>query len=135
MKVSPTSYARAFIGLAKGSPAKGLPELAARLWRVVYRHRHFGWRKQIVAEVERLWLQEHGTTLVNVAVAHELTEAQQTKLTRELTEALGAKVELAVEHKPHLLAGSVVTVGDNRYDASLKGRLDSLYRTLAGERS
>lgn len=132
MKLSPTLYAQAFVELARGTPARELPELAARLWRTVFRHRRFGWRQPIVAEVTRLWQQAHGVQPVRVAAAHELSEPAQGKLARELGAALNAKVELEVEYKPHLLAGAVVTVGDTRYDASLKGRLDRLYRALAG---
>lgn len=135
MKISPTFYAKAFVNLAGSTPTKELPDVAARFWRLVFRRKHFGWRAQILTEVARLASEAHGVLTVNVASAHELTDAQQTKLARELGVALDSKVELVVEHKPHLLAGTVVTVGDKRYDASLKGRLDSLCRTLAGERS
>ncbi len=132
MKESPTAYARAYLGLTHGQPAKELAEISGKFWLAVFRRKRFGWRQQIVAEVSRLWQETNGETAVRVAVAHELTHAQQVNLERELRAALKSEVTLEVELKPHLLAGVVVTVGDKRYDASLKGRLDNLYRTLAG---
>lgn len=132
MKESPTAYARAYLGLTHGKKAAELADVSSRFWQAVFRRKRFGWRKQIVTEVARLWQETHGETAVRVAVAHELTHAQHAKLVKELGEALKSDVTLEVEVKPHLLAGAIVTVGDKRYDASLKGRLDNLYRTLSG---
>lgn len=132
MKESPTAYARAFVGLTKGKRASEIADIAARFWQAVYKRRRFTWRKQIIAEVSRLWQEAHGETAVRIATARELTPAEQRSLERELKTALKTDVTLELELKPHLLAGAVVTVGDSRYDASLKGRLDSLYRALSG---
>lgn len=131
MKLTPTQFAKMFVSLSHGMEAKDLSGLSARFWRYVFKQRKFGWRRQIMSEVERLWQEAHGVRSVRVAVAHAMSESEQHKLSKKLAEAFGTPVELEFEHKPHLLAGAVLTCDDKRYDASLKGRLDALYRTLA----
>jgi F-type H+-transporting ATPase subunit delta len=85
-----------------------------------------------MAEVGTQWLKHEGVTGVQLAVAKPLSDSALAKLKREFKSALGNEVELTVSLKPHLLAGLVATVGDQRYDASLKGRIDNLYHALAG---
>ncbi len=132
MRFTPATYANLYLGLAREVAPRELPAVTARFWQLVWKHRHWGWRQRIVSEVVTLWRKESGVTGVELAVAKPLTEAAETKLKRELTKAVGQEVELTVSVKPHLLSGLVVTVGDRRYDASLKGRIDSLYHQLAG---
>ena len=132
MRFTPTTYAAAYLGAVNSSKPAELPAITARLWNVVWRHRRWGWRRQIIAQVVKLRQEQAGLRGVELAVAKPMTEAATVKLKRELKAALGQEVELTVSVKPHLLAGVVLTVGDQRYDASLKGKLDSLYHALSG---
>ena len=128
MKLSPRSYARAYLALTNGLRGVELEEATATFWQLVWRKRHFTWRQRIVAEVAALWNQAHGVVSADVQAPRPLTKA----LEGSLEKSLGAKAEITLRLKPHLLAGVVVTVGDKRYDASLKGRLDALESALAG---
>jgi len=132
MKLTPRTYAQLWLNQARLTPPRELSHLASRFWQLVWKHRHLNWRRQIMAEVERLWHSEAKIRLVEVAVPKPLTAQAASHLKKELTNQLGQAIELKITVKPHLLAGAVITIGDQRFDASLKGRLDDLYEHLAG---
>lgn len=132
MRFTPATYASLYLEAARNTKFSELKVISGRFWYLVWRHRHWSWRRKIVTQVERLWREQEGVTGVELATAKLLSEAATAKLRRGLETALGQKVELNVSLKPHLLAGLVLMVGDRRYDASLKGRIDSLYHALAG---
>lgn len=133
MKFNPTTYARAYLSVVSETPATKRHEVAKNFWQAVWRRGHFKWRRNIVASVQDLIRQQKGIKVAEVLTAKELTDEQKNNLTKSLTKASGQTIELVCSTKPHLLAGMVVTIDGKRYDASLKGRLDSLYDTLAGD--
>ncbi|HAO81845.1 MAG: ATP synthase subunit delta [Parcubacteria group bacterium GW2011_GWD2_43_10] len=133
MKINPTYYARAYLAAVASAPVAKRHEIAHNLWQTVWRHGHFKWYKKIIANVQVLIRQEKGIKLAEVLTPQALSETQKNTLATEIKKAIGQPVELVCSVKPHLLAGMIVTIDDKRYDASLKGRLDTLYKTLAGE--
>ncbi|MDP3986047.1 MAG: ATP synthase F1 subunit delta [Candidatus Veblenbacteria bacterium] len=135
MKITPTDYARAYLAAIARAAAAERVQVTRNLWQAVWRRGHFTWAKRIVEQVHQLLRQQAGTVVVEVVTSRALSEAQQGSLRRDLARAVGKPVELACAVKPHLLGGVVVTWDDRRYDASVKGRLEALYRALAGESS
>ena len=133
MKINPTYYARAYLAAVASAPVAKRHATADKLWQTVWRHGHFKWYKKIIANVQVLIRQEKGIKLAEVLTPQALSETQKNTLATEIKKAIGQPVELVCSVKPHLLAGMIVTIDDKRYDASLKGRLDTLYKTLAGE--
>ena len=133
MKINPTYYARAYLAAVTSVPASKHHEIARNLWQTVWRHGHFKWYKKILASAQVLARQQKGIKLAEVATPGVLSESQKSHLAAEIKKAIGQPVELVCSVKPHLLAGMIITIDDKRYDASLKGRLDALYKTLAGE--
>lgn len=133
MKITPKIYAQAYWTAATSVPQNKLSKIAENFWRVVWRHGHFKWRRQIMEELRVLVRQKSGLKLVTVAVPREMTAEQRQNFIDKLQQALKSGVELAYLVKPHLLGGLVLTVEDERYDASLKGRLEALCRRLADE--
>ena len=135
MKLSPRQYAAAYLDLAEQVPSKQLADLAQAFWSMVLKQRRFAWRERIIFEAQSLARERAGQTLIEVQTARETSPDLRRLVEKGLATSLGKGVEIHYGVKPHLLAGIVVKVGDNRYDASLKGRLDALERTLAGESS
>lgn len=133
MKVNPVTYARAYLSAVNSVPVAKRDEVARNLWQAVWRRGHFKWRNNILSSVRALIREQKGIMLAEVSTPRELTESQKNHLADQLSKSSGRSIELACTVKPHLLAGLVVTIEDERYDASLKGRLDALYNTLAGE--
>ncbi len=132
MKITPTQYANTYVSMARHLPKNQLADLTKKFWQLVWRRKHFGWRKVILTEVARLQQIEDGIKVVEVASARLLDAKQQKNLREQLHKVLGTEVSLNNIIKPHLLAGVILTIGDRRLDASFKGRLDNLYRHLAG---
>lgn len=133
MKINPTHYARGYLAAVSSSPVSKHREIAHRFWQTVWQRGHFKWYKKILESVRVLVREQQGIKLAEVITPQELSESKKNHLTSEIKRAVGQPVDLSCSVKPHLLAGMVVTIDDKRYDASLKGRLDSLYKTLAGE--
>jgi F-type H+-transporting ATPase subunit delta len=132
MKLSPITYANAYLSAARKTTATKLPELANKFWQVVWKHRHLSWKRRILLEVERLWHEQEEKVVVEVSTAKPLSDTARAHIKRQLKSSLNKDIELKEIIKPHLLSGIIITLNNRRYDASLKGRLDSLYQKLAG---
>jgi F-type H+-transporting ATPase subunit delta len=70
-------------------------------------------------------------TKATIRTAFPLESAQAERLRAQLEAQLSRHIELEVVEDPGLIGGLTVTVGDRVLDASLRGRLEALARTLA----
>lgn len=132
MKYTPRLYAQAYLAAQAACPPSEVSQLARRFWQMVWQHKHFAWRRQIITTVKDLWYEQQGVIEVEVATVRPLPLALLHDLEKSLETFMASRVELKSVLKPHLLAGAVLTIGDTRIDASLKARLTSLYNHLAG---
>ena len=128
MKLTPATFAKLYLTISHGKSGVGLHEVAKKFWEYVWRKHFWKVRKQIMTEVALQWNKTQGVVVAQVESPRPL----EAKVRNALEKSLGGNVEFSERTKPHLLAGLVVTVGDKRYDASLKGRLDTLEQTLSG---
>ena len=64
-----------------------------------------------------------------VEYAGPLTEERLNDLERAFSDRYGRVIETVTEENPELIAGVRVTVGDDVWDASIKGRLERLARS------
>lgn len=133
MKTTPKTYAQVFVKATQGKPKAEVAKLTAGLWQLVWRKKHWGWRHDIIKAIAAEYDVQNKILPVEIMTARELTDEELKKVQHSLEKSIGQKVEMESCVKPHLLAGIVVTVNDKRLDASLKGRLDSLYRRLSGD--
>lgn len=85
----------------------------------------------IVDGITELLNRELGVAVARVASAGALSEQEQDELRRALEAKLEKRVELRLEVDAELLAGFVVQVESQRWDASLKGQLERLTHELA----
>ncbi|MNY79949.1 ATP synthase subunit delta [compost metagenome] len=60
-----------------------------------------------------------------------MDEQEVAGIKRELAKATSREIEMDVAIDPEIIGGLVVSIGDQVIDSSLKGRLQSLARTLA----
>jgi F0F1-type ATP synthase delta subunit len=133
MKSTPARYAQIYLTAASKLPSAKRGEVARTFWQMVWRQGKFKWSRQILAALQQLLRKQKGVVLAHILTPQPLNDSQKHALISQLSQAINKPVELDCQVKPHLLAGMVVTVDDKRYDASLKGRLDSLYTALAGD--
>ncbi|MFH0878516.1 MAG: ATP synthase F1 subunit delta [Lentisphaerota bacterium] len=80
---------------------------------------------------EKLYSQSIGQVTVRVSTAVDFAEDQKGLLFNRLRERFGPHGEPEVARNPELLGGFKIQVNDTVYDYSVKGKLDSLRRSLA----
>ncbi len=129
MKVNPRYYAKQIITEALKAPTRQ-GEIIERWWRQVLKNKHFSWRQRIIQEVNEVWHSLTGERQVLVATSRELNLREQKEIVNDLKKAIVEKFTVAWQVKPHLLGGIVITVDGERFDFSLKRRLDKLYYRL-----
>jgi F-type H+-transporting ATPase subunit delta len=71
-----------------------------------------------------------GVATVEVAVASGLPEASARRLRAGLVETIGREVDLRLKIEPELIGGAIIRFNDRRLDASVRGRLERLRRSL-----
>ena len=81
-------------------------------------------------------LREHrGVELADVTTAVEIGEMERSLVAERISRQIGKRVELRTSIDPDILGGVVVRVGDQLYDASVRGRLERLRRALRDQQS
>lgn len=78
---------------------------------------------EIIKRYRQLYRAYQGYRTVEVTVAQPMNDEQMEKLSRELAEALHAKVDLDVHVDPSIIGGVVIRYDDKMVDNSIKGRL------------
>jgi F-type H+-transporting ATPase subunit delta len=91
--------------------------------------------EEIAQEFERLVSEEEGILTAELTTAVELSDEDERRLLKQIEEASGRKVEATRQVDPDLIGGIVLQVGSHRLDASVRGRLERLRRSLAGASS
>lgn len=108
-----------------------LGELTVRVLEVLVRNRRINQLGAVVDALRMMINEAAGVSVAKVRAAHELDEAQREDLRRALEERFGGRVELEVSTDADLLGGFVAQLGSEIYDASVRGRIESLRDALA----
>lgn len=110
----------------------GLSDLVRRFLLVVTDRRRLGLLPQIREAVEQTLDERLGVVRVEVASARELTPAQREALNNGLQQLTGLRPRTSFRVEPELIGGAVARIGSTIYDGSVRGRLETLKRKLAG---
>lgn len=108
-----------------------LGDLPARILEVLIRNHRINQLGSVLDALDHMVNEEAGVSVAKVRSAHALDEQQQTELKRALEQRFNRKVELEVSTDPNLLGGFVAQLGSEIYDASVRGRIESLRESLA----
>jgi ATP synthase F1 delta subunit len=87
---------------------------------------------RIRREFDRLWDDAHQLLPVEITSAIALDDALVEQLSAKIGEQTGRKVQLTTTVDPDVIGGIVMRVGNNILDASIRTRLDSLRKQVAG---
>ena len=109
---------------------KRVSSVVLRFLRVLNRHERLGLLRVVAREARTIWDQRNKRIPVQVRAAVSLDEKQLQTLRGRLAALTGATPVLSVSTDPGLIGGLVVQVGDHRYDASVKSRLEQLRQRL-----
>jgi F-type H+-transporting ATPase subunit delta len=109
---------------------KRASSVVLRFLRVLNRRERLGLLAVVAREARKIWDQRNKRIPVQVRAAVALDEKQLQTLRDRLAALTGATPVLSVTTDPGLIGGLVVQVGDQRYDASVKSRLEQLRQRL-----
>lgn len=84
----------------------------------------------IMSDFQGLLDRHRGIRHMDVTVARELSQDEETDLAGRLSRATGATVVPSVRVRPEIIGGIVIREGDQLYDGSLKRQLDAMRRRL-----
>jgi F-type H+-transporting ATPase subunit delta len=107
-----------------------LPALPLNLARLLVRKSRTALAPEIAVQFQTMVAGEQGVRKAHATTAVPLTSAEQQALSQRLEASTGHPVELETDVDPELLGGVVVQIGDRLIDASVRGRLDSLRKSL-----
>lgn len=131
MKVTALSIARVCVSVGKELPAAELPALMDTAASLLVSHGLLKDARTFPELLRREWLKAEGA----IATTLETTSGSAGKTAEEigslLQHALKKACVLEERADPTLLGGMVLSVGDERFDLSLRGALTELSRTLS----
>jgi F-type H+-transporting ATPase subunit delta len=114
---------------------RALP-IVSNFLRVLNRHGRLGVLAAITAQARAEWDRKQGRRRVTVRSAVPLDEDQTAALQGRLSSLIGgATAQVKLEVDPSLIAGLVVQVGDDVYDASVRTSLKRLRDRLLERKS
>ena len=85
---------------------------------------------EVALQYETLKAAATGEKDAVVTSAWPMTDTQTQELASSLQKKFGCKVNVTVEVDPGLIGGVIITVGDEVYDASVRGKLQEMAYTL-----
>jgi len=86
--------------------------------------------EEIARELDDLVAREEGRLNVELTTAFELSDEEADGIVKQIEQASGRPVEATRSVDPALVGGIVLQAGTFRVDASVRGRLERLRRTL-----
>lgn len=124
--VSRAQFSDAFLGLC----GERLDDEGRNFVRLLIQNR----RLAMVADITRLYeeyrAEDEGYIDVDVISAFELTAEDNAKLAATLNKILGKKSRLTVSVDEQLIGGVYIRAGDKVIDASIRGRIERLAKSL-----
>lgn len=107
-----------------------LNDLTYRFIELVIRHGRSLYFKDICRNAIALFQSEKNVTTANLELAQMVDPEILDELKSKFEKQIGKQIKMKVVENPSLLGGFVFSVDDEQYDASIKGKLDSLKKKL-----
>lgn len=131
MKITASSLARAFAETAKTMGEEDIPALADAAAHLLISHGLFKEAHIFPRLVEREWLKQRGAVPVKILTAGKDSAAFRKEIADAVERSLKRPVAVEEQTDPSLLGGVLLQVGDERYDATLRGALHQLSAALS----
>ncbi|HEX4232223.1 MAG TPA: ATP synthase F1 subunit delta [Bryobacteraceae bacterium] len=125
------SRARKTAVVARLAGAMKLHKLLRNFLLVVSSHRRVNEMDQILSSFEAVVDDRTGFVPAEIISAGELSAAQRERIERALGTKLGKYIRAHYRVDPGLLGGVLARVASREYDATLRGKLDSMRYRLA----
>ena len=105
-------------------------DVALHTLLLLVRKRREALLEAILAEYEKLEMEERGGEPLTITSARELSKDELNTMVARLEKLYSTKFEVTQNIDASLIGGVRVTMGERRIDGSVAGRLDELSRTL-----
>lgn len=126
MKVSLRSLARAVAETARGMPESDWPALAEAAASLLIAQGHSKDAHTLARLVEREVLKMSGTLSVRITTRSGSDATLVHTVERVVRETLLRPCVIEERAEPSILGGALIEIGDERYDATLRGALTDL---------
>jgi F-type H+-transporting ATPase subunit delta len=103
---------------------------ARNLIQLLVRNRRLAVLPQIREQFEKLKLEDEGKVDAKISSAYPLDDAQRNQVVNLLSSRFKRNINATVTIDPELIGGIKVEVGDKVWDASVRGRLQTMAVTL-----
>lgn len=124
------NYGRALYRATAAMSEKEAQKAVARLVDLLASRHELELAPEVIEAFRREARAAEGVRDVRVATAEELPAERKKALAATFKKALAAEVEIAWKTDPALIAGAVIRYDDVLLDASVKGSLDRLKKSL-----
>ena len=111
--------------------AQGADPIVVNFLRLIAEKGRANELAEIAAEFEALVDAEEGILDVELTTAHELSDKDFERITKQIEKASGRTVVAERKVDPSLIGGIVLQAGSMRLDASVRGRLERLRHDLS----
>ena len=114
--------------MRQAAPEIGQPQL--NLFACCRRKGRLALGPSIASYFRELWDEQRGIARAQLRTAVALDGEQLGRITRQLSQWTGKRVQVEAELDPQLLGGAVIRIGDRLIDGSTRGRLRRLREQL-----
>jgi len=108
-----------------------IDDAARNFIQLLVRNRRLAMLPQIREQFEKLKLEDEGKLDARISSAYPLDDAQRNQVVNLLSSRFKRKINATVTVDPELIGGIKVEVGDKVWDASVRGRLQTMAVTLS----
>ncbi|MBX9571646.1 MAG: ATP synthase F1 subunit delta [Candidatus Obscuribacterales bacterium] len=109
---------------------KDLDKLSARMLELLVERRKIELLPTILEEFYELLRARHNRVTAQLVCAEQISEQESESIKQKLEKKLNKTVELSLHIDKSLIGGYVLKIGDQVIDGSLKGRLQSIEKSL-----
>jgi F-type H+-transporting ATPase subunit delta len=110
---------------------EGADELVRNFVRLVAAKGRAGSLAEMAVEFEAIADRDEGRLTVELTTAHTLSDDEAAAIVKQIEKSSGRAVEATRSVDTALIGGLILQAGSLRVDASVRGRLEGLRRTLA----
>ena len=118
-----------------GQVASGADELVVNVAKLLAEKGRAAEIAEVADELDALVAAEQRVLDVELTTAHELSDAEFERITKQIEKASGRAVQAERNVDPDLIGGIVLQAGSMRLDESVRGRLERLRHELTHARS
>lgn len=131
MKASVKQYAKSLYEMVKGKSEKESKEIVKQFFNILVKDSMLSKTDKIIIEFSEVWNQAYGAVEATVVSARELDKASRKSIIDYVKKISKAKdVYLNESVNKDILGGVVVKYGDKIIDCSLRGRVESLGKSM-----